>query len=414
MDTQPRHPGDRPRRAVRRAAVIATSVMLAVGIGGCADFSREQPTFTVQPTLTQPEARPFDPNPASPSPSSGQTPPSPSPGASPTGPTVPPDPCVPTDPAVIAACLAAPWGLVVLPDAQSALVGERTTGRVLLVAPKMQPVEFATVPGIDTANGGGLLGMALSPSYGEDGLVYAFITTRTDSRIVRFAKGEKPKAIFTGIPRGTTHIGGQIAFGVDGQLYVGTGDGGTPAAAANPKSLAGKVLRLDGFGKPAKGNPARSAVFASGFTDVAGMCSLPDGSIGALDHRKSTDVLLPIESGQNYTKLADGDALWTWKHSEGGAADCAIGDAQLANTSLDKEQVVGVQMTAQGGFTGSPEVLLDKKYGRLLTITVGGTGDQQLYWITTSNKDGKGKPVPADDRVIVLPSSGGGGQGGPD
>ena len=71
-------------------------------------------------------------------------------------------------------------------------------------------------------------------------------------------------------------------------------------------------------------------------------------------------------------------------------------------------------MTAQGGFTGSPEVLLDKKYGRLLTIVVGGTGDQQLYWITTSNKDGKGKPVPADDRVIVLPSSGGGGAGGPD
>ena len=71
-------------------------------------------------------------------------------------------------------------------------------------------------------------------------------------------------------------------------------------------------------------------------------------------------------------------------------------------------------MSAQGSFTGSPQVLLDKKYGRLLTVTVGGSGEDQLFWMTTSNKDGKGKPVPADDRVIVLPAGGGGGEGGPD
>ena len=201
MDTPPEHPR-RPRRAVRRAALLATSMMLLAGLAGCADFSREQSTFTVQPSLTQPEARPSEPDPASPSPSTDPSSSSPPPSGSPTGPTLPPDPCVPTDPAVIAACLAAPWGLVVLPDAQSALVGERTTGRVLLIAPKKKPVEFATVPGIDTANGGGLLGIALSPAFGEDGLVYAFITTKTDSRIVRFAEGQKPKAIFTGIPRG--------------------------------------------------------------------------------------------------------------------------------------------------------------------------------------------------------------------
>ena len=82
-----------------------------------------------------------------------------------------------------------------------------------------------------------------------------------------------PKAIFTGIPRGATHNGGRIAFAADRSLYVGTGDTGVPALAVDPTSLAGKVLRLDEFGKPAESNPTPdSAVYASGFTQVTGMC----------------------------------------------------------------------------------------------------------------------------------------------
>jgi len=327
---------------------------------------------------------------------------------------VPTDPCRPTDPAVIAACLDAPWGLVVLPDGQRALVGERTSGRVLLIAPKTDPQEFAEIGGLDTTGGGGLLGLALSPSYDEDGLVYAFVTTKTDARIIRFGKGVTPKAIFTGIPKASSHLGGRIAFGRDGLLYVATGDGGNNVVAAKKESLAGKVLRLDEFGKPAKENKSKSAVFASGLTDPSGMCTLADGRIAALDHRSSVDVLLPIAEGADYGTLAPSDALWTWKHAQGGAADCAVGDTQLANTSLANQQLVGVTMSAQGSFTGSPQVLLDKKYGRLLTVTVGGRGENQLFWMTTSNKDGKGKPVPSDDRVIVLPAGGGGGEGGPD
>ena len=42
-----------------------------------------------------------------------------------------------------------------------------------------------TVPGVDTAGDGGLLGLALSPTYAEDGLVYAYLSTATDNRVVR-------------------------------------------------------------------------------------------------------------------------------------------------------------------------------------------------------------------------------------
>jgi len=402
--------GSRPGRARRRTALAAAVISVAAMLAGCADFSTESPTFTVQPSLTPPQANPSVPDPHS----SSSAPTSPSTSQSSAPSTAPADPCTPTDPAVIAACLDAPWGLVVLPDGQSALVGERTTGRVLSIAPKTEPVEFAKITGLDTTGGGGLLGLALSPSYDEDGLVYAFVTTKSDARIIRFGKDVAPKAIFTGIPKGSTRLGGRIAFARDGLLYVATGDGGDNVVAAKKDSLAGKILRLDEFGKPAGENKSKTAVFASGLTDPSGMCTLADGRIAALDHRASADVLLPIVEGANYGKLSSSDALWTWKHAQGGAADCAVGDSQLANTSLTNQQLVGVTMSAQGAFTGSPQVLLDKKYGRLLTATVGGSGQDQLFWMTTSNKDGKGKPVPADDRVVVLPAAAGGGEGGPD
>ena len=83
----------------------------------------------------------------------------------------------------------------------------------------------------------------------------------------------------------------------------------------------------------------------------------------------------------------------------------------LANTSLAKQQLDGVTMTPTGSFSGSPKVLLGNKYGRLLTVQPGAKG---ALWMTTSNKDGHGKPIAGDDRVILLPNAGSAGGDGPD
>jgi glucose/arabinose dehydrogenase len=325
---------------------------------------------------------------------------------------VPADPCAPTDEAVIATCLSAPWGLAPLPDGVSALVGERTTGRILRVEKGKDPIQVAQIDDVDSTGDGGLLGIVLSPSYDEDGLIYAYVSTATDNRVIRIASGDPPKAIFTGIPHGPTHNGGRLAFDAERSLYVGTGDTGNPTAAADPASLAGKVLRLDEFGKPVGTNPTPgSAIFASGFTQVAGMCLTGDGAMAALDHRQQQDLLLPLTAGKDYAKVTDGQALWTWTAADGGAADCAITNGILASTSLDKQQLTGVETGAGGTFTGTPNVLLDNRYGRLLSVAGGVEG---LLWLTTSNKDGAGTPVPSDDRVVVVPSQSGGGEGGPD
>lgn len=402
-----------PRSLHRRAPAVLCALLLSL-TAGCADFSSEASTFTVQPSLTARAAVPDETSPGSPFSSSPPSTPTGSLPSSPpaSGSGAPADPCAPTDAAVIATCLSAPWGLVPMADGQSALVGERTTGRILQVAKDTQPVLVAQIDGVDASGDGGLLGIALSPSYDEDGLIYAYVTTATDNRIVRVARGDVPKAIFTGIPRGATHNGGRIAFAADRSLYVGTGDTGVPALAVDPASLAGKVLRLDEFGKPAESNPTPdSAVYASGFTQVTGMCPTGSGTVAALDQRPTVDLLLPLSPGKNFAEVADGEALWTWTAADGGAADCSMSTGVLASTSLDKQQLTAVQLGAAGTFTGSPEVLLDNRYGRLLTV-IGDT--QGLLWLTTSNKDGLGTPVSSDDRVVVVPSGSSGGEGGPD
>ena len=412
MSTSPTPPRIPTRRRLPRAfATAAIGVGLMTVVAGCADFSSEASTFTVQPSLTAPAAQPVDPSSAQPS-SGSPSPGDQSPSPEPSGSQAPSDPCAPTDEAVIATCLNAPWGLAPLPDGQSAFVGERTTGRILQVARGQQPVEVATIDGIDASGDGGLLGIALSPSYDEDGMIYAYVTTAEDNRIIRIASGDVPKPIFTGIPRGATHNGGRLAFASDRTLYVGTGDTANPALPADPTSLAGKVLRLDEFGKPAQGNPtAASPIFASGFTEVNGLCTLEDGTVAALDQRSTQDVLLPLTAGHDYTAPAPGDARWTWTSADGRAADCAISGGLLASTSLDKQQLTGIQMSAGGTFTGTPTAILDNRYGRLLTVTA---DTQGLLWLTTSNKDGSGTPVPSDDRVVVVPASDAGGAGGPD
>ena len=402
-----------PRRSPRRAGRVLPIVLLTLGLPltACADFSAEAPTVH-RPALAHgpggrartrphpgPSRRCVQPSGSAQTPSTSGSPES-------------SDPCAPTDEAVIATCLTAPWGLAPLPDGQSALVGERTTGRILKVAKDAEPELVAQIDGVDGTGDGGLLGIVLSPSYDEDGLIYAYVTTAEDNRIIRIAAGDVPKAIFTGIPKGARHNGGRIAFAADRSLYVGTGDTGNPALTADPASLAGKVLRLDEFGKPASTNPAPdSAVYASGFSQVAGMCPLTDGTMAALDHRSGSDVLLPLTAGKNYGTLAEGDALWTWTAADGGAASCAIAGGVLATTSLVKQQLTALQMAGPATFTGSPSVLLDNRYGRLLTVVGDSTG---LLWLTTSNKDGFGQPVPSDDRVVVVPSGGGDGGGGLD
>jgi glucose/arabinose dehydrogenase len=115
------------------------------------------------------------------------------------------------EPSVLVRNLAVPWAIAFLPDGD-ALVTERDTARLLRVTPHGTVRTVGTVPGVEPYGEGGLLGVAVSPSFGRDRLVYLYLSTATDNRIVRFryAGGQilPLDAVVTGIPRAANHKAG--------------------------------------------------------------------------------------------------------------------------------------------------------------------------------------------------------------
>ena len=109
---------------------------------------------------------------------------------------------------------------------------------------------------------GGLLGLAFPPGFSTNGHVYVCYARRIDSNVVvsQFQLSTNSNVVDTNgeqvilsVAKSysgySKHDGGQIAFGPDGCLYIGTGDGGPEGdpqnRAQNPKSLLGKLLRID-------------------------------------------------------------------------------------------------------------------------------------------------------------------------
>jgi glucose/arabinose dehydrogenase len=107
----------------------------------------------------------------------------------------------------------------------------------------------------------GLLSVAFPPGYASKGHFYVYYTRAPDGAIVvaryRVSAGNGNVAdpaseeaiLVVPHPQFTNHNGGQLAFGPDGYLYIGTGDGGSGGDplnnAQNPGSLLGKMLRID-------------------------------------------------------------------------------------------------------------------------------------------------------------------------
>jgi glucose/arabinose dehydrogenase len=307
------------------------------------------------------------------------------------------------DPNVVASGLAVPTGLALLPDG-SAIVGERDTGRLVQVFADRSPVrELMTVAGIDATGDGGLLGLALSPTYLEDGLLYAYVSTATDNRVVRFPLGGTPNPVLTGIPRGERHNGGGLLFGPDGNLFVGTGDTGDPTLAQDPQSLAGKVLRIDVFGRPVGPSPVHSrghrdvtALCQSGIPNAAGEVALYAAD-GAAEGPDEVDV---VTAGADYGTVAP---LIEVPADEGGLGGCAAAPGGIFLGALDGQRVHAFALDGTGAVVGDAEQFLGGAYGRLRTVVLDAEG---ALWITTSNRDGVGTPTEDDDRVLrILPPS---------
>ncbi|MFI1325166.1 PQQ-dependent sugar dehydrogenase [Streptomyces rochei] len=318
----------------------------------------------------------------------------------------------------VATGLKSPWGLAPLPGG-GLLVSSRDEATITRVDEKTgEKTELGEVPGVAASGEGGLLGIALSPDYASDHMVYAYFTSASDNRIVRMRYDEKkpsgeqlgePDTVFRGIPKGVIHNGGRIAFGPDGMLYAGTGESGDTGLSQDKESLGGKILRMTPDGEPAPGNPfPDSVVYSYGHRNVQGLAWDDRQRLFASEFGQETwDELNAIKPGDNYGwPEAEGkgggsgfhDPLAQWSTDEASPSGIAFAGGSVWMAGLRGERLWRVPLKGTEA-AADPQAFLEGEYGRLRTVVAAG-GDR--LWLVTSNTDGRGDAKGDDDRVLEL------------
>jgi glucose/arabinose dehydrogenase len=134
--------------------------------------------------------------------------------------------------------------------------------RILNANGTINGTNFLTIPSTTVLSGGerGLLGLAFHPNYATNGYFYVNYTRVGDGATVvarysvsatdpNVANPASAQILLTVTQPYSNHNGGSLAFGPDGYLYIGMGDGGSGGDpqnyAQNINSLLGKMLRID-------------------------------------------------------------------------------------------------------------------------------------------------------------------------
>jgi glucose/arabinose dehydrogenase len=318
----------------------------------------------------------------------------------------------------VAEGLDSPWGLAPLPGG-GLLVSSRDDGTIVRVDEKTgKKTELGEVPGVSAAGEGGLLGIALSPDYASDHMVYAYFTSASDNRIVRMLYDEKkpsgeqlgaPDTVFRGIPKGFVHNGGRIEFGPDKMLYVGTGESGDTGLSQDKESVGGKILRLTPEGEPAPGNLfPDSPVYSYGHRNVQGLAWDSKQRLFASEFGQDTwDELNAIKPGDNYGwPEAEGrsddsgfhNPIDQWTTAEASPSGIAYAEGSIWMAGLRGKRLWRIPLNGTEA-SAEPQAFLEGKYGRLRTVVPAG-GDR--LWLVTSNTDGRGNPEDGDDRILEL------------
>lgn len=304
----------------------------------------------------------------------------------------------------LAAGLSIPWGLAFLPNG-NALVSERSSASVYRVSRTGGKKRVGRVPGVrDNAGEGGLLGLALHPRFSDNRWVYAYLSSASDNRVVRFryvnGRLGQPQVVLAGIPTSSIHNGGRLTFGPDGLLYISTGDAADRENTQDRGSLGGKILRITPTGDVPADNPFGSPVWTLGHRNVQGLAFDGRGRLWATElGEKTRDELNRIVKGHNYgwpvVEGGDGqgefhDPFVTWSPTStcspsglaiarGKAWVGALQGECLFSVKLDRPDRKQVRRHLAGSF------------GRVRTVERAPDGS---LWITTSNG--------SDDRVVRI------------
>jgi glucose/arabinose dehydrogenase len=319
-------------------------------------------------------------------------------------------------------------------------------GNIMMITPNNGKLTSQLILSIRAPQLGeeGLLGLALSPNFTENHLMYVYFTYANGNKLYNRVlmikeianKVVGSKVIIDNIPAGQFNNGGRIKFGPDNKLYVATGDAMTPNLAQDLNSLAGKVLRVNPDGTIPSNNPLPgSPVYAYGFQNVLGLAwLLKTNMLYALDDSRSgNDEINIIKPGGNYgwpmkeCDIESAVSITSITTSSGQINDTKIDDAQHGDSKLEYpvicfspalEPSSAVFATSNRlGYQGdliiaslrgylreinlvsNAQSTILEGYGRLRDIVEAPDGS---LVVATSNRDGFGIPQANDDKILRI------------
>ena len=223
---------------------------------------------------------------------------------------------------VLAGDLVHPWGIATLPDGQGWLVTERA-GRMRHIAPDgtvSDPV--AGTPDVLAESQGGLLDVALGPTFAEDRVIYVTYAKPVEggsataaAKMVLaedLASVSEVQDIFVQEPASPTpmHYGSRIVFLPDGTAAITTGehsrDEERPFAQDLDKTY-GKVVRVNLDGTTPADNPyvgqegVIDTIWSYGHRNIQGAALDAEGTLWTIEHGpQGGDELNRPEPGLNY------------------------------------------------------------------------------------------------------------------
>jgi glucose/arabinose dehydrogenase len=194
---------------------------------------------------------------------------------------------------VVTKGLSHPWAIAFLPNGDL-LVTERPGRLRLLRGGVLDPRPIAGVPQARTDGNGGLMDVALHPQFERNRLVYLTYTKPVGNgmgapslargRLEGHALVDVKDLLVPDFYAGNSGLNGRVAFGPDGKVYMSTGgrsENDVANVAQDPKSLRGKVLRLNDDGSVPKDNPFvgrtgyRPEIFTLGHRNTLGLIAHP-------------------------------------------------------------------------------------------------------------------------------------------
>ncbi|HJP90611.1 MAG TPA: PQQ-dependent sugar dehydrogenase [Pyrinomonadaceae bacterium] len=328
--------------------------------------------------------------------------------------------------------LEVPWSIVWAPDGR--MIFTERPGRVrVFETGTLNPKPLFVVPDIERSGESGLMSVALHPQFSTNHFIYLSYAYSGDGvrvRVVRYREAPEGfvdrKVIIEDLPAAQFHAGCRVRFGPDGKLYITTGDATRRELAQKLDSLAGKTLRLNDDGTVPQDNPfvgqqnARPEIWTYGHRNSQGMDWQPGSNLmfqtehgpSGFDGPEGGDEVNIVEKGKNYgwpiihhtqTRAGLESPLLEYTPACAPASGMFYRDSAFPKFNgnfffgcLRGERLIRVMLDGRK-VLGQEDLVKD--YGRIRDVAEGPDG--YLYF-STSNRDGRGRPAPDDDRILRI------------